>query len=254
MINQLSHLLMHAGMITVFVITMMLIIDMVNVKTDGKLQERLKKAWFGQHLLGAILGIVPGCLGTFTIVSMYMHRILRVGAVVTTMIATSGDEAFVMFALFPRQALYLTLLLFVVGMVSGMLTDFFLGRMGPPRGCCDTEFAVHGHHSNEKLAFSNIKSKITSITLPFLVLLSVALLFSFTTLWQMIHKGANIENSIWLTVMLTLLGVTLFSTPHFLRQHLWEHIAKRWHVQATEGVAVVSLLQPLVRCSFMQDV
>jgi hypothetical protein len=37
------------------------------------------------------------------------------------MIATTGDEVFVMLAMFPKEAKLLTVILFVVGMVAGWL-------------------------------------------------------------------------------------------------------------------------------------
>ena len=61
-------------------------------------------------------------------VAMYSHRSLSLGAVVVAMIATSGDESFVMFAMIPKTALLLTSILFVLGVLSGALADKFLGR------------------------------------------------------------------------------------------------------------------------------
>jgi len=43
----------------------------------------------------------------FTVVSLHTHRMVGLPALVAVMIATSGDEAFVMFALFPDKALLL---------------------------------------------------------------------------------------------------------------------------------------------------
>jgi hypothetical protein len=57
------------------------------------------------QLDGALLGVAAGCLGAFIVVSLYSHRSLSHGALVAAMVATSGDEAFVMFSMFPLQAL-----------------------------------------------------------------------------------------------------------------------------------------------------
>jgi hypothetical protein len=56
-------------------------------------------------------------------VSFYLHGLISFGAIVAGMIATSGDEAFVMFAVFPKEAMLLTVILFAVGIVSGWLVD-----------------------------------------------------------------------------------------------------------------------------------
>ena len=117
-------------MITGFVFVMMLVIEFFNVLTSGVWQHRLARSRFGKYLFAAVLGVIPGCLGAFAAVAMYSHGVLTLGAVVTTMIATSGDEAFVMLAMIPRTAIVLTGILLVVGMIAGVLTDIFAGRMG----------------------------------------------------------------------------------------------------------------------------
>jgi len=47
-------------------------------------------------------------------------------AVVAAMIATSGDESFVLLAIIPEEAIFLTLILFVIGVGAGALTDLLL--------------------------------------------------------------------------------------------------------------------------------
>ena len=66
--------LKHALMITSFVLIMMLLIEYINVQTRGSWQTALRKSQVGQYLLGAFLGVTPGCLGAFTAVSLYSHR------------------------------------------------------------------------------------------------------------------------------------------------------------------------------------
>jgi len=44
------------------------------------------------------------------------------------MIAVSGDEAFVMLAMFPKEALILFFILFIIGIFSGMLIDSFVKK------------------------------------------------------------------------------------------------------------------------------
>ena len=99
-------------MITSFVLIMMLLIEYLNVQTRGDWQQMLRRSRLGQNLLGTVLGVTPGCLGAYTVVSLYSHRAVGFSALVAAMIATSGDEAFVMFSMFPLQALWLSALLF----------------------------------------------------------------------------------------------------------------------------------------------
>jgi len=109
--------------ITGFVFVMMLMIEYINVQTGGEWQKKLVRYKWGQYILAAFLGAIPGCLGAFVVVAMFSHRLISLGAVVAAMIATSGDESFVMFAMIPEKAVMLTILLFVVGIGAGALTD-----------------------------------------------------------------------------------------------------------------------------------
>jgi len=108
------HIFKHALMITGFVLMMMLIIDYINVQTQGIWNRKLQQKGWLQIILSAFLGVIPGCLGAFTVVSLYTHRVVGFAALVAAMIATFGDEAFVMFAMMPEKALILTIIVFLL--------------------------------------------------------------------------------------------------------------------------------------------
>lgn len=113
-------------MITSFVMVMMLIIEYINVVTQGQWRKPLQRKGWLQVVLASFLGIIPGCLGTYTVVSMYTHNLLGFGALVAAMIATSGDEAFIMFSAMPREAFFITggmlVLAIGVGLIIHMLS------------------------------------------------------------------------------------------------------------------------------------
>ena len=110
-------ILKHSAFIAVFVTTMMLIIEYLNVISKGEWLVRIASQPMLQYLLAGFLGATPGCLGAFGVVAMYAHGVVSFGALVTAMIATSGDESFVMLATIPREGLILFLALFVIGNV-----------------------------------------------------------------------------------------------------------------------------------------
>ena len=116
-------ILKQSVMITGFVFVMMLIIEYINVQTKGLWQNKLSRSGWKMYVFAALLGAIPGCLGAFTVVALFSHRLISFGAIVAAMIATSGDAAFVMLAIFPKTAILLTLLLFTIGIVAGYLTD-----------------------------------------------------------------------------------------------------------------------------------
>jgi hypothetical protein len=115
--------------VTLLVFVMMTIVDVVNVWTRGKLSALLKhgKSW-RQYVVASFIGATPGCMGAFTNVSLYVHGIISFGALAGAMAAASGDEAFVMLAMFPKTAILLFALLFVLGTLTGWLTDILVKK------------------------------------------------------------------------------------------------------------------------------
>ena len=183
-------ILRNSVMITGFVFVMMLVIEYVNVVTSGRWGERLARNRAGQYILAALLGALPGCLGPFAIVAMFSHRIVGLGAVITAMIATSGDETFVMLALIPEQTMILIPVLMATGILAGILTDSlshkvsFLEKMH-----CDG-LVVHEGHEGNYFPHGNIARQWRNCT-PARGILAVAivlLLFAVIT-GQLAHNG-----------------------------------------------------------------
>jgi hypothetical protein len=108
---------------------MMMMIESLNIESKGLFFKGLKKTRLGQVIFGALLGSVPGCMGGFATVSLYTHRMFSFGALVAMMIASSGDEAFIMLAMIPEQALILFAVLFVLAIFVGVITDLIHERV-----------------------------------------------------------------------------------------------------------------------------
>ena len=131
--------LRNAVLITGLVVVMMMMIESLNIESRGMVFKGLKKTKFGQVVIASLLGSIPGCMGGFATVSLYTHRMFSFGALVAMMIASSGDEAFVMLAMIPDQALVLFAVLFVLAVVVGVTVDFVHNRIHSRR--CD----LHDH-------------------------------------------------------------------------------------------------------------
>jgi len=150
--------LRNAVLITGLVVVMMMMIESLNIESKGMVFKGLKRTKFGQVVIASLLGSIPGCMGGFATVSLYTHRMFSFGALVAMMIASSGDEAFVMLAMIPDQALVIFAVLFVLAVVVGVAVDFFHDRIHSRR-CShhdhsecgvDTdchEYVVHDHDS-----------------------------------------------------------------------------------------------------------
>jgi len=133
--------------VTALVFVMMTVVDIVNVFTQGKLAALVRGRGSRQYLVAPLLGVLPGCVGMFTNVSLHIHGLISFGALAGAMIAGSGDEAFVMLAMFPRKALLLFALLFLCGVAFGWLVDKLvpLLRLRPCQTC-----PVHEHHPGQE--------------------------------------------------------------------------------------------------------
>lgn len=157
LLHTLIDILRNSVLITGLVIVMMMMIEALNIESHGRFFSRLKKTRLGQVVFGAALGLVPGCIGGFATVSLYTHGLFSFGALIAMMIASSGDEAFVMLAMFPQKALILFGVLFVIAVVAGVLTDFVQERISsrkwisaPESSCCDEGFEIHEHEDTQE--------------------------------------------------------------------------------------------------------
>lgn len=123
MLHLLIDILRNSILITGLVVVMMMMIESLNIESKGLFFKGLRKTKTGQVITGALLGSIPGCMGGFATVSLYTHKMLSFGALVAMMIASSGDEAFMMLAMIPQQALILFVILFILAIIVGIITD-----------------------------------------------------------------------------------------------------------------------------------
>ena len=171
MLHILIDILRNSILITGLVVVMMMMIESLNIESKGMFFKGLRKTRTGQVVIGALLGSVPGCMGGFATVSLYTHRMFSLGALVAMMIASSGDEAFVMLAMIPDKALVLFAILFVTAVLVGIITDKVYDRIHA-RKCslemhedcgidehCQEGYAVHEDHT--EAAHSDISGKKT---------------------------------------------------------------------------------------------
>ena len=128
MLHILTDALRNSILITGLVIVMMMMIESLNIESKGLFFKGLRKTRTGQVVIGALLGALPGCMGGFATVSLYTHRMLSFGALVAMMIASSGDESFIMLAMIPEKALMLFAILFVIAIVVGIIIDKIYDR------------------------------------------------------------------------------------------------------------------------------
>ena len=222
----------HALIITVFVMIMMLLIEYLSVQNNGRWNRKFDRNPWLQVLIAALLGMTPGCLGVYLVVSLYVHRIIQFSALVAAMIATSGDEAFILFAMLPEKALLITLLLFLIAVISGFILMTL--PAGKRKMKIRADFVEYHHQDPECKSFipSRIIPQLRRITFERGTLLLGGVLFLIFLL------NGDIGSSTWdwkRVIFLIVISIELFITitvpDHFLEKHLWGHVIKKHFIR-----------------------
>ena len=235
-----------AVLITGMVVIMMMMIESLNISSEGRFFSRLRGSKFGQIVLSALLGWIPGCMGGFASVSLFSHGMISFGALVAMLIATAGDESFVMLTLFPGKALIISAATLAIGILTGVIIDYAGPKLGfkPYRLKACGELHIHEedvqnhNHGGEKPA-----KKTRSLTWKRALLFSGIALYIFALASGMLeheHGGAephdehgfNILSEDWMNMLfaglsLIMLAVAIFGSDHFVEGHLWNHVIAR---------------------------
>ena len=226
----------HALMISFFVFVMMLLVDFINIATKGRASSVLQGGQWRQYALTSFLGSTPGCLGAFMNVTLYVHGMISFGAIVGGMIATSGDEAFVMLAQFPGTAILLFGLLFVSGIVFAWISDNIIKVTGivPCKSCSETDCEewLPGVDSTEKVShifqFGNLPKNLQQFSFTRFLLLTLIGSYLVLLLFGIIGPADwNWKRITFVCLSLGTLYIAGVASEHYLHSHIWEHIIRK---------------------------
>lgn len=258
MFHFLTDILRNSILITGLVAVMMMMIESLNIESEGMFFRGLRKTKIGQVVIAALLGSVPGCMGGFATVSLYTHRMFSFGALVAMMIASSGDEAFMMLAMIPDKALAIFAILFVIAVIAGILTDFVYGRlMGkdhaiPAAAACSADLHDEDReelreHKPAERHFGRKRITMFVGLAIFIAALAGGMLShdhshhypESTECHETEHlshggEGFSIDllSEDWMNVLFAGLSVIVLfvlalGSDHFVEEHLWNHIVRK---------------------------
>ena len=130
--------------VTVFVAAMVLLFSWLQYITAGRFVDTIRENTRWQPVIGALMGITPGCGGAIVMMPMYARGYVTYGTVIATLIATLGDSAFVLIGAavtdssFIAPVIAVHLITLVIGICWGYLVDGMeitpskpLGKFGP---------------------------------------------------------------------------------------------------------------------------
>ncbi len=231
--ETLIHNVEHGVSITILVFVMMITVDYLDVLTKGKMRQMIKGGMFRQYVTSSFLGVTPGCLGAFMNVSFYVHGLISFGAITGGMIATSGDEAFLMIAMFPDKAFILFGILLVLGIFSSYFVDKItkVFNLKPVEVC--EQPGTHFDNECRCLNFMETIEHLKKISLTrFLIVTIIAGAF-----YGYIKGFVGPETWDWeritFIIILTIASFIVVTVPdHYLEDHIWKHIAKKhlWRI------------------------
>ncbi len=237
-------ILQQALTITIFVLVMMIVIEYITIRHKGKTEKKTPSNPFMQILFAVFMGLIPGCLGTYAVVSLYIHGSVSLAALTAAFIATSGDEAFIMFSMIPETAVKLMIVIFIIALIVGIITHFiFKGKMF--EGNSANHQFIHAQEPqcrshNFKILPEQLRHIIwqRAVILLFGLVFLTILIFFGDAPEHGIHiienSGQHSETGGWgweqiIFFIVTCIGlfIALTVTDHFLKKHLWAHIIKK---------------------------
>ncbi len=227
---------------------MMLIIEYLNVFSKGIWGNKLKTSTWKQIILAAILGLIPGCLGAYTAVSLYIHNVIGTAALATALIATSGDEAFFMFSIIPKTAIIIHIAIFLIAIASGFIISIFVKKNKGFVNYPDKHLEVHSDEAqcfcfSRKDIISNFKN-ISGLRLILILVLTTALAvvaffnghehgehFELISMPHVHHEHPEWIRITFLVVISISLLMIFTVNNHFVSHHIWGHIIKKHFIR-----------------------
>lgn len=224
--------LLNALQISSFVIVMMLLIEYLNIRTKGKFFVNIKDKSWKSVLAGSLLGIIPGCMGSFFVVSLFSHGEITIGALLANFIATTGDESFALLGIMPLKALLIFSFLFIISFIAGFLMDKITKNY---TFTTEKKHLVIHQHDYEEIKSSTIKKNLKHLSLSRALLLFLLIMFIIIILLpnaEHTHHNETFSPEIILNYLLGIVSVLMIYPimklpDHFIEEHLWGHIIKK---------------------------
>jgi Putative, 10TM heavy-metal exporter len=206
--------------ISSLVFLMMILVDFFDVTTRGTIKSFISRSRWMEYFTASFLGATPGCFGTYINVSMYMHGFLGLGAISAGMIATCGDEAFVMLVQFPVQAMLLFGILFIIAIPAGRILDYLAKKLNIDKcsDCIMHTLHEQDRHRNYKHYFTvHIWQHIFKTHVIRIIIWTFFSLFAINMALQFFPIGTFVEQNMgWIILAAIVIGIIPESGPHLV--------------------------------------
>lgn len=232
-------------LITFFVLSMLLLLEYLNVRTSGKSNSFVQRHPDLQIFISSLMGLMPGCVGSFAVVSMYTHNVVGFGALMANLIATTGEDGWLMLGMMPGKALLIFGVLFLLSVAVGYIVNFVynhnstLGHGGHfvlhPSHDAASSHSLHGKLSDNFRHLSVHRIVLMASLVVFLVLVFCGFLDDHHSHGadEPVHdeEGFNLVSFTFEVLALLSLVVVATVNDHFLEDHLFHHVIGKHFVK-----------------------
>lgn len=214
--KALLDILEESVVLTVIVIALMFAIEAFNFTSHGRLISFLHRSRAGQIIASAVFGAVPGCVGGYFSVSMYSKKMFTFGALTAMAVATTGDEAFVMLAMYPKASAAIFAGLLVLGTAVGFLVDAksvkYIEKDAAECDCPDTDsIHIEEHKSLRHRFMHTLKHGLKIFLWTFGIMVAVWVVEQFVDLETWVNG-----NTALMILLAVLIGCIPSSGPHLV--------------------------------------
>ena len=147
---------LRAGMkISLIILVLMIIVEYLVTRYKDKIIRFMLKNKTTGYILSSFFGAIPGCAGVFAMDSLYMAGYLGFGGIIAAMIATMGDETFILLSFAANGTVpwstvaMLISSMFLLGIIGGYLADF-TARKTNLKLRANCEIKIHKDHCKDK--------------------------------------------------------------------------------------------------------
>lgn len=215
--------LMESIEITLIIFVLMVLVEILVLKFQAKIVSFAQKNRFFSYLISSFFGIIPGCVGTFVMDSLYMSGLLGFGGIIAVMIATSGDESFLMIAMAAKGEIFwsililLLIILFILGILGGFSADYLKQKLNF-KFCSRCKIEYHQavefklkHFLKEHIYSHIIKKHIWQIFLwIFFAIFVIGLVGNMIDI-ETVFQASNL---IYILIIASLIGILPISGPN----------------------------------------
>ena len=239
--------------VTVFVAAMVLLFSWIQYLTAGRFVEWIRSSRQWQPLIGALMGLTPGCGGAIIMMPMYARGYVTYGTVLSTLIATLGDSAFLLFGATIQDpsllepVLVVHLISFVAGVLWGYGADYLEITPSRPLGRLSFRNANQSTETNDQEDFVDESLDIIS---------SFPREESGTLSYRIVHSGYRVWWAV--TSVGLVLGIMLIfwfaEDPNYSPEIAWD-ISTRDGLLTWVGIigTTLSIILYLASKSFFAD-